>query len=58
MRLHPPLHWLVAGFVGYEAPQEAPAPADFEAARAKHAAWFKAPQRFFKNASRPGLPRE
>jgi hypothetical protein len=42
------VHWLVAGFVGYRAPEPEPLPADFAAARAKTASWFRAPGRFFR----------
>ncbi len=48
LKLHPPVHWLVAGFVGYKPPPEAPTPANFGEACAATASWFKAPQRFFK----------
>jgi hypothetical protein len=48
LRIHPPVHWLVAGFVGFKPPTSEPEAADFAAARAKTASWFRSPRRFFK----------
>jgi hypothetical protein len=48
IRVHPPVHWLVAAFVGFKPQEPEPRDADFAAARAETAKWFRAPARFFK----------
>jgi hypothetical protein len=51
-RKHPPSHKLIAAWVGYKPPPEAPEPANFAALQARYAAWFAEPERFFEKAAR------
>lgn len=53
-RQNPPLHRLIAGFLGYKPPPREGEDADYETIAAETADWFKDPARFFETGTTIG----